>query len=370
MLFYRRKLPMTLCSWPNGMPTSSRPTGVRVTTSEALTITEPVGDSTPRRRGRSGRLFGPVPISPAAPTAEGSEHADLIAAFAEQEMTVVDEVELQPAPTVTSATRRGVAPEVERASVEVDLGAGEEAVVLLEQDGFYSWNFPTSTKPAEPKTTRARRSLPAGKTAHFELEFHSAPPATPQKRGFVQDFLMSKARAVVLKFVAHVAVDLGMKHLERNVRRGLVIMDSNEPQTWRLVENISALKLPHDRPARLLLFVHGTFSTTLGSFGGLGATPWGRAFLEAARANYDAVIGFDHATLSDDPLENASDLLQRLQLATLPHPPRARRNQLQPRRPCSAQLARKPAPVRVAETGDRTRDFRRGSKRRHVAREA
>ncbi len=113
-----------------------------------------------------------------------------------------------------------------------------------------------------------------------------------------------------------------MQFLERNVRRGLVVMDSNEPQKWRLVENISAMELPNDRPARLLLFVHGTFSSTFGSFGGLWATPWGRAFLDAARANYDAVIGFDHATLSEDPLANANDLMQRLQFATFAHQPR------------------------------------------------
>ena len=34
------------------------------------------------------------------------------------------------------------------------------------------------------------------------------------------------------------------------------------------------------------------------------------------------MIGFDHATLSDDPLENASDLLGRLQGVAWPHPPR------------------------------------------------
>src|SRR4029453_8429204 len=102
----------------------------------------------------------------------------------------------------------------------------------------------------------------------------------------------------------------------RNWGRGLGIMGGNEPQQWRLVENISAVDLPRERPARLLLFVHGTFSSTIGSFGGLGATPWGRAFLEAAQANYDAVIGFDHSTLSEDPLANAEDLMQRLGLGT------------------------------------------------------
>jgi hypothetical protein len=261
-----------------------------------------------------------------AAAASGIEHRDLLAALAAQEMTIVDEVELQPGPEPTPA-RRGAPtrPQSESAMIELELEPDEGAVVLLEQDGLYSWHFPSQVEQAPPPTSRGRRGLmPAAKTARFTLEFQREPASAPapQQRGLIKDFLIERARAVVLKFVAHVAVEKAIEVLERNVRRGLVIMDSDEPQQWRLVENISALDLPKDRPARLLLFVHGTFSTTIGSFGGLGATPWGRAFLDAARANYDAVIGFDHASLSEDPLENAKDLLQRLQLATLPHPPR------------------------------------------------
>ena len=148
-----------------------------------------------------------------------------------------------------------------------------------------------------------------------------APPADTQRRGLVADFLFGQARAFVLKFAVSLVVDGAVKHLEGHVQRGLVVMDSDDPQSWRAVDNLSGVKLPDDRPARVLLFVHGTFSSTVGSFGGLGATPWGRSFLAAARANYDAVIGFDHATLADDPRVNAADLLQRLQGRPWPHSP-------------------------------------------------
>lgn len=113
-----------------------------------------------------------------------------------------------------------------------------------------------------------------------------------------------------------------MKFLERNVRRGLVSMADSDPAKWDLITDLTLLKLPGDRAARVLLFVHGTFSSTIGGYGALTATPWGQEFLRAAYVNYDAVIGFDHATLSDDPLENATDLLTRLQGANWPHPPR------------------------------------------------
>lgn len=302
------------------MPSNLRPSGVRVTTSDALTVAETSAERSTAPRRRSERLFGPTPMPGGAGSID-SERAELLAAFAAQEMTIVDDVELQPTPA--AATRSaGVARQSETATLEVDLGANEESVVLVEQDGLYSWHFPSERIAAAPTSTRGRRGLTSSKTARFTLEFQSTSLQAPQRRGFIQDFLIAKARAVVLKFVAHASVGPAMQFLERNVRRGLVVMDSSEPQKWRLVENISAVQLPTDRPARLLLFVHGTFSSTFGSFGGLGATPWGRAFLDAARANYDAVIGFDHATLSEDPLANANDLMQRLQFEMLPYPPR------------------------------------------------
>ena len=49
-----------------------------------------------------------------------------------------------------------------------------------------------------------------------------------------------------------------MEFIERNVQRGLVVMDSTEPQRWRPVENILRLDLPKSDP-RGCFFVHGTF---------------------------------------------------------------------------------------------------------------
>jgi hypothetical protein len=69
------------------------------------------------------------------------------------------------------------------------------------------------------------------------------------------------------------------------------------------------------------LFIHGTFSSTVGGFGALTATPWGEKFLEGARANYDAIIGFDHPTLSEDPFANATELLKRLEARQWPFAP-------------------------------------------------
>jgi hypothetical protein len=72
------------------------------------------------------------------------------------------------------------------------------------------------------------------------------------------------------------------------------------------------------RKQRVLLFVHGTFSSTRGSFGHLVTHPKGRAFFSAALRNYDLILGFDHRTLTEDPMMNAAQVLPVLVGLALP----------------------------------------------------
>ena len=76
----------------------------------------------------------------------------------------------------------------------------------------------------------------------------------------------------------------------------------------------TAPPLPADRP--ILLFLHGTMSSVMGSFGDLWSTTGedgGRAALqarEALRARYGAdVYAFEHRTLTESPIQNALDLV-------------------------------------------------------------
>jgi pimeloyl-ACP methyl ester carboxylesterase len=112
-----------------------------------------------------------------------------------------------------------------------------------------------------------------------------------------------------------------MKVLEKDVRTGLVDMTPEDPLQWKIVDDLSRLSLPANRQARVLLFVHGTFSSTVGSYGALARTDAGRAALAASRRKYDVVLGFDHRTLSDDPMGNAADLLAILERLFKDRPP-------------------------------------------------
>jgi hypothetical protein len=209
--------------------------------------------------------------------------------------------------------------------IEADISSGESAVLLLEQDGMYSWQLPSRTSIGEiPRRRGAVRTGVSEKTVTFEVTVvaESRAVSPTKRRGFVSDFVAGRIKAFVLKFAAGKVVDGAMKFLERHVEQGLVLVDSVDPETWAKIDSLDELELPVDRAARLLLLVHGTFSSTIGSYGALGAYPWGTTFLERALANYDAVIGYDHKTLSQTPYENAVELLEVLKSVdwqTAPH---------------------------------------------------
>lgn len=247
-------------------------------------------------------------------------------------MQIVDRVEMLPTaePIPPSGIRRAGSPAIQTSQtleVDLNLAATEDAVLLLEQDGVYGWHLPESTTPLEAPPAagpvrRGPRATPEpGKRVRFRIYIRAERTPTPStRRNIITDFLYDKVKVYAIKFAAKLVIGHAVKYLERNVRTGLVRMDGLDPSAWGPVTG-TQLKLPKDRPARILLFVHGTFSSTIGSFGHLCGTPWGQAFLSAVETQYDAIIGFDHQTLSEDPVENASHLLRELETLACPVPP-------------------------------------------------
>ena len=303
------------------MPVVQRPSGLEIDLPADFVLQQDEVPQAPARRAPLGRRFGPVPM-PAAPTTDSSPWQQaLVAALEKQEMTQLDHWVVEPVAGVRTRSRAAGQPELQ---VKVPLGEREDAAILLEQDGFYSWQFPTAVDAAAAPTVRRRApATTSARQAQFRLALATAPPSSSGSaatRGVVGDFLLGRVRAYVFKFAARVVVGQVMKFLERKVQQGLVQLPGPDPATWQLTDP-AVLPLPTDRPARVLLLVHGTFSSTISAYGALAATPWGLAFLMAAFDNYDLVLGFDHATLSEDPLANAAELLQALQTVPWPAPP-------------------------------------------------
>lgn len=295
-----------------------RDSGLNIKFPESYQISE-IGDTAPTRR-RPPRTSGPIPL-----LTDSIARNTLIEALESQGMQLFDKIELTPKPESTgSGQRRRSVPKTsspQAIEIELDLDTQENAVLLLEQDGVYSWKFATQSESIPvADVRRGTRTAANSKRIVFTMEIQPTPrPDT--RRGVITDFIDDKIVAVVLKFTAPIAIGQTMKYLERNLSKGIVNIDSLDPQAWQSVENLSALELPRDRPARILLFIHGTFTNTVGNFSIFTATPWGQKFLQGAFASYDAVIGFDHATLSEDPLENAIDLLNRLESCDWQYPP-------------------------------------------------
>jgi hypothetical protein len=285
---------------------------------------------------RKGRQTPSAWKGPASPTEAVS--AALLDAFAAQSLVLVAPFELVPVtsagpPSPTSPKgQRGQRPSRPgKVRIALDLPQGQEAVVLLEQDGFFSWQLPERHEPApaappgsrrsdlsgrQPGTARGRGGPPS-RVVRFEIDVRPVIPARPSARtapalGPFGDFVIGRVKAYVLKFASRLIPGAVMTFLERDTHPGLVLMTGTDVQSWTRVDNLSQVKLPVSRPAKILLFIHGTFQSTVGSYGMLTSTAPGQQLLKAAAGSYDAVIGFDHRTLSQDPLENAIDLLARL----------------------------------------------------------
>lgn len=261
----------------------------------------------------------PVPLRPAA-AADGAAEGGAARALAER--LVARGVVTRTSTTVavgagarapTDSRRRAAAPG-QPTQLTVPLAAGEQAVVLVEGDGVLAWRFGRESAPSALAAVRRGRS-DATRALVFDLGIPpvgAAAPATAQ-RGWIRDRLVAGVKAIVLYFAAEAVVAGAVRALERSKRDGPVVINSaTDPGAWLRPDDLAGVDLPRDRPARLLLWVHGTFSSTVGGFGELTVTPWGQGLLTAALGRYDAVLGFDHRTMSRDPAHNAGDLLDAL----------------------------------------------------------
>ena len=106
-----------------------------------------------------------------------------------------------------------------------------------------------------------------GRTVSFELELLPSATAIRSKtRGFKLKKLLKPLKVIVFKFLAEVAVGQVVKRFERDVSTGLVLIRSSEP-TVEWAAGPAVPTLPKGQPARVLLLVHGTFSSTEGGDG-------------------------------------------------------------------------------------------------------
>jgi len=236
---------------------------------------------------------------------------DLIdAALADAGMELAADATLRASTEESRVRRRGDEAQIAvPPTVEVDVGPGEDAVVLLERgDSVYNWVFPDEA--SEPARRRTRAAGP--RTLTFRLAPEESERAQGRRGpiGAAINLLIEPVRVRVVRFAAGWAIGRAVEWIEGDLQEGLVDM-SGPAEEW-IASGDAVPRLPAGGTPKVLLFVHGTFSTTQGSFGALERTEAGRAFLEAARRRYDLVLGFDHRTLAADPDGNAADIAAAL----------------------------------------------------------
>ncbi|MDR3373816.1 MAG: CHAT domain-containing protein [Ancalomicrobiaceae bacterium] len=261
--------------------------------------------------------LGPTLRRSAGAESAWDAEAILASALAGADRGTLTRIALAPHDGLLSGRRGGPGGAARPVTIEVPLLDDEGAVVLTESGGVYRWLYPEA-KPG-PATLVRRDGGSEGRTVQFRIGATS--PATAERRGlgdFIGGAIVDQVRAYVLKFIARKATAGLRDYLERNLVEGLVDLSSADPADWRPGGKVVEWNWPRKDATRILFIIHGTFSTTLGSFGALGTLPAGVDFLKKAHAQYDAVLGFDHATLSATPDANAEAIVKALAGLGLP----------------------------------------------------
>ena len=178
-------------------------------------------------------------------------------------------------------------------------------ILSIGENGVATWHFP---EPVAGRGTGTSRG--GGPTRRFLIPSEPVPPPTAPAthRGFVGAIGRKLLKVLVYPVTDDLIGAAGNAfaarweagHRPYRVRRFAPESYTSpdvpdlEPDDWRGLA---------DGPA--LLFVHGTFSTSHGAFGGLPL-----ALVQELDRRYDGrVIAFDAHTLSEDPVRNAATFL-------------------------------------------------------------
>lgn len=239
---------------------------------------------------------------PGAPTPAVDSFVELLTRTGKVEAQ--DAVSAEP-----SAERRAVTPGQIRFEAATGVPAAHVLMVRHPSDAI------TFHLPVESERRGASRTLRFVVPIPSQLPPEELPGG--ERRGIPSRIL----KAVLLKVGEAVAPSLIPKLA--GLAESLWWKQMKLAEGWKAVTPASLTKSPlapadlskvsTDKPN--LLFLHGTFSHTASAFSDLASNPAsdGRLFFDFARTTYgDRIFGFDHFTVSKDPIANARELLAAL----------------------------------------------------------
>jgi hypothetical protein len=288
-----------------------------VEVSEGSDIFNKRADDSSRRRRSPANLSRPRPEQDLTP---------LLRELDRQGFQLVSDFTVAPRATRAGGRNRRAASLpglAEPTIVNMDLLDDEDAVVMtIDEAGELDWVFSNGSRLSSSAKRASKRASSRGgtRTVRFEIPAFATNPVQVGGRGRRNRLKSLGKRLVgwVFKLVRNKVTGLLIRHLEKRVKKGLVLVNTNVPSEWSPLGE--QFVLPVVRPSggaapRVLLLVHGTFSSTVGSFGSLAFTEPGLNLLNTLQGQYDYIIGWDHYTLSDTPAENAAEILVALERA-------------------------------------------------------
>lgn len=178
--------------------------------------------------------------------------------------------------------------------------AGDGDVLLCERGGCYSWATHRGTPPDDDHVSAVRPTVfDEPRRGEPELSIRLA------AAGVAKNTL----RLFGIRLRRPLAGDIVAALESRIARPSLVEIADSDPTTWTPIQ-------PADvsfgaGTSRVVLLVHGTFSTTRTGFGWRDAG-WRGVLDDLIGAEDTTVLGFTHRTLSEDPEQNARQLVALL----------------------------------------------------------
>lgn len=167
-----------------------------------------------------------------------------------------------------------------------------DTLALVEEEGVLRWETGVEWGAGETGR-RSRRSRRGGEATAPSGEVHAS-----------------------VKFERLQPSDVGKTLARYDARMSGSTADTPSLLRWNGAgQKLTPVALPSAK-GRILLIVHGTFSSSEKLLTGFGSTKHGADFLGRAAQHYDQVLSFNHWTLAPSPVMNAFDLGQLFQRST------------------------------------------------------
>lgn len=236
-------------------------------------------------------------------------------ALRQTETTEVRQIELELSPTAPPLNEEGARSVGADTEIELEVpDAGPEfgqIVMSIDDAGAVRWHLPESSQSAPHAASRG-----SGAGVIFRIPLSSGSPPETQATDGSRSVLGAVGRRL-LKVLVYPITDPIVGSISELIAQRWEAskrpyrLRRFTPTDYGVVQATipTAVELEDMANAGpILLFVHGTFSTAHGGFGGLP-----KSTMDELHKRYDGrVLAFDHPTLSVDPFENVRWLVSQL----------------------------------------------------------